>query len=303
MTSDASIRRGLASGKGKRTVARELGVTEWRVRCVARAMVTEAVLGRKEDEIRLRPVKRARIAQDRAVVLSDIHIPHHDPRALAVALAALADLRPTVIILNGDIVDEAPTGAYPKDPREVGTLADEFAETRAFLAAVRKIAPKAAVHFTMGNHEDRLERYLTRQAPELASLGQLSLCALLDLDKHSVRFVNTGDCVTFGPFEISHGEVVRKGSGNSIRGHMQKRGGSMLMGHIHRLGVIMQTDRFGTHYGVENGCLCGLEPSYIKHPDWQQGFTQIDLANGVVSVRQHHIQNGRLLVDGQLYTA
>lgn len=303
MTSDASIRQGLASGKGKRTVARELGVTEWRVRCIARSMVTEAVLGRKEDEIRLRPVKRARIAQDRAVILSDIHIPHHDPRALAVALAALADLKPTVIVLNGDIVDEAPTGAYPKDPREIITLEDEFAETRAFLAAVRKLAPKAAVHFTMGNHEDRLERYLTRQAPELASLGQLSLCALLDMKQHRVQFVNAGDCVTFGPFEISHGEVVRKGSGNSIRVHMQNRGGSSVMSHIHRLGIIMRTDRYGTHYGVENGCLCGLEPGYIKHPDWQQGFTQIDLANGVVSVRQHHIQNGRLLVDGTLYTA
>ena len=303
MTLDARIRRELAAGRGKKSIARDAGVSEWRVRCIARAMVTEVVLGRGEDEIRLSPVKAARMPQDRAIVLSDIHIPHHDRRALAVAVAYLRDAKPDMLVLNGDIVDEAPTGAYPKDPKELITLEDEFAETRAFLALLRKTLPKCEIVYTKGNHEDRLERYLVRQAPELASMGRLSLCALLDLERHRIRWVESSDHVAFGPFEISHGEVVRKGGGNSIRGHMQKRGGSMVMGHIHRLATVMVTDRFGTHYGVENGCLCGLQPSYIKHPDWQQGFTQIDLAAGVVSVRQHHIQGGKLLVDGNLYTA
>ena len=273
------------------------------MRCVARALVTETILGRKHDEIRLRPVKRSRKPQDRAIILSDIHVPHHDQKALAVALAYMEDAQPSHIILNGDIVDEAPTASYDKDPREIVTLEDEFSETRALLARIRKAHPKAAIFFTMGNHEDRLERYLVRKAPEMGSDPDLAICSKLELYEFGIKFVDSTSCVRFGPFEIRHGDVVRKGGGNSIRGHMARRGGSMAMGHVHRLAVIMQKDRWGTHYGVENGCLCGLEPSYVSDPDWQQGFTQIDLAGDHVSVRQHHIQNGSLLVDGVIYSA
>ena len=169
---DDLIRARVASGQAQKSVARELGVTEWRVRCVIRSEVTRLIVRRETKDVRLRRITKEPVDAIRCLVLSDIHIPYHDHAALGVALAYARDYRPTHIILNGDILDAHEVSSHPKDRHNVVTFQDEVNETRQFLRVLRQQHKKAQIYYTMGNHENRIERYLTQHAPELSSVGQ-----------------------------------------------------------------------------------------------------------------------------------
>jgi hypothetical protein len=131
----------------------------------------------------------------------------------------------------------------------------------------------------------------------------LALDELLELQAHGIEFMDQRCKVQIGPFEIFHGSIIRKDAGNSVRGHMTRRGGSVVMGHTHRMGIVARADRNGVHWGIENGHLSDPDPDWTHDPDWQQGFSQVDVHGDIVSLRQHHIHDGKLLVDGRLYRA
>ena len=297
------IRARVSCGQSQKSVARELGVTEWRVRCVMRAEVTRLIVRRETKAVRLCLVTSSRVDAVRCLVLSDIHIPYHDQAALALALAYARDYRPTHIVLNGDILDAQEISSHPKDKHNPITFQDELNEARQFLRVLRHDHKAAKIVYTMGNHEHRLERYLTAHAPELASVDALALDELLELQAHGIEFVDQRCKVQIGPFEVFHGSIIRKDAGNSVRGHMTRRGGSVVMGHTHRMGIVARADRNGVHWGIENGHLSDPDPDWTHDPDWQQGFSQIDVHGDIVSLRQHHIHDGKLLVDGRLYGA
>jgi UDP-2,3-diacylglucosamine pyrophosphatase LpxH len=295
------IRARIACGQSQKSVARELGVTEWRVRCVVRSEVTRLIVRREAKDVRLHQIAKERVQTIRCLILSDIHIPYHDHSALALALAYAKDYKPTHIVLNGDIIDAQEISSHPKDKHNPITFQDEVNEARQFLRVLRHQHKKATIVYTMGNHEHRLERYLTAHAPELASVDALALDELLELREHRIEFVDQRCKVSIGPFEVFHGSIIRKDAGNSVRGHMTRRGGSVVMGHTHRMGIVARTDRNGIHWGIENGHLSDPDPDWTHDPDWQQGFSQIDVHGETVSLRQHHIHDWRLLVDGTLY--
>lgn len=300
---DELIRSRLAAGESVKGTARECGVTEWRVRCIARSETTRRVQRRKIDEVRLKPVKRTTGGMQRAIVFSDIHIPYHDHGALAVAMEFARSYVPNVIVLNGDILDFHEVSSHPKDAHALVTFEDELSEGRQFLRALRAAHPKATIYYTMGNHEDRLQRYLTNHAPELSSLAELALDRVLDLSAVRVAFVDARGKVALGPLEVFHGSIIRKGGGNSARGHMDRRGGSVLMGHTHRLAMVAKSDRWGTHWAIENGHLSDPDPTWCVDPDWQQGFTTVEFDDHRFAARLHHIAGGRLVVDGGAVSA
>lgn len=302
---EATIFAKKSLGASQKAIARSLGISEWQVRCVLRSSTTHSVQEKVHNQIRLRKVKTAPNKVKRAIILSDIHIPHHDQAALALALEYARVVKPDTIVLNGDIADFSNVSSYRKDPHEIITFADELLETRDFLRRLRSDHAKASIYYTVGNHELRIEKYLFDRAPELSSLPELSISALLHLKKFDVQFVDQTDRVKLGDLEVFHGEIVKTHSGEAARAHMMKRGGSVLIGHVHKLGVVYKTDRWGEHVAIENGHLSKPDPSYMIDPVWNQGFSEVHYneLTGQFSVRQHHIRNGSLVVDGQTFTA
>ena len=119
------IRARIATGQSQKSVAKEFGCTEWRVRCIMRAEVTRLIVRRETKEVRLRLVASSKVDAVRCLVLSDIHIPYHDQAALALALAYARDYRPTHIVLNGDILDAQEISSHPKDKHNPITFQDE----------------------------------------------------------------------------------------------------------------------------------------------------------------------------------
>ena len=90
---DELIRVRVALGESQKSVAKDLGVTEWKVRLVVRQQLTETVIRREAKTVRLHAVKVSAAKAERVLVLSDVHIPYHDHGALAVARRALSTRR------------------------------------------------------------------------------------------------------------------------------------------------------------------------------------------------------------------
>lgn len=301
---DELIRVRAAQGEPQKAIARDLGVTEWRVRTVLRAQLTATVVRRGTKEVRLHTVsaKPPRFLC-RVAVLSDIHIPYHDHGALGIAMQFLREWKPSVIVLNGDILDAHEVSSHPKERHNVVTFQDEIDEVRQFLRVLRHDHSEARICYTMGNHENRIERYLTNHAPELSSVTSLSLCTLLDLPELRIEFFDARQKVCLHGVEFFHGSIIRKDAGNSVRAHVAKRGGSVVMGHTHRMATVARRDKHGASWGVENGHLSNPDPTWCLDPDWQQGFTTLELTDDAVAIQQRVIDGGRMLADGKLWTA
>ena len=103
------------------------------------------------------------------LVLSDIHIPHHDPESLEVALKHGEKIKADTIVLLGDVIDFYKISRFTKDPRQKG-VSTEIDETVAFLQDLRKRFPKAKIIYYRGNHEMRLEHYICNGSPEIWDL-------------------------------------------------------------------------------------------------------------------------------------
>ena len=286
-------------GVGAKRIAARLGITEWRVRTERNAYNNKLIKGKSLSSggiatFSSNKVKTSKRAATRAVVLSDIHIPYQDTAALSVALAFMKNYKPDNIVLNGDIIDFYPVSSFSKDPLRIDTLQDEVDDVISFLRQLKEDHPKAGIDYVKGNHEDRLERFLTNKAPALSSLNCLSIDELLDLGTYGISFYD--ESVYLGELEVTHGYLVRKNPGASAKAVHEKTAKSILIGHVHRLNKSYMRNKYGQHLLIENGCLSSLEPDYTRFPNWQHGFTTVEYdSSGELSTTLHHIEDGVLL--------
>ena len=215
-----------------------------------------------------------------AVILSDLHFPFHDSRAIGVALAFIEDTKPETIYLAGDIVDFYALSRFSKDARRELELQTELDTTVEFLDALRRSAPLSRIVFIEGNHEARLSAYLQdpmRRA--LSGLRVLDIRELLSLDVFGIEYVDSIARTAFaeeGIVKVGHFNAVNKFSAYTAKNLLDRYMCSLVQGHTHRLGTHYRTVAgLGTFVAAENGCLCQLEPEYASNPDWQHGFTVI----------------------------
>lgn len=216
-----------------------------------------------------------------AVVYGDSHFPFHDPAAIKVVRGIIQDVRPNVLLHDGDLVDCWSISRFDKDPTRRDTLQDNIDEARQHLAEMALIAPKSRRVLFEGNHENRLTRLIAnlegaaRELPKLRIFQKsLTWPKLLELDTIGFEFVPEREQsrTPILPRLISkHGTVVRKWSGATARGEWEKYGRSGVSGHTHRLGDFKHRDHNGTATWIEAGCTCLLDPPYGVDFDWAQG--------------------------------
>lgn len=222
----------------------------------------------KSPRVRRNPAKTQRV-----VFLGDIHVPHHDHKAVALAVDFIRWFEPSHIYLIGDIVDFYALSRFDRDPTRMLSLQDELDQCIAVLQSIRKAAPKAEIAYRDGNHEHRLLRMLW-QKPELSPLKALQLAELLQFSAVGIKHFPYNSKLSHKGFLVEHGDIVRKGSAYTAAGMLDRRQVSGITGHTHRLGTHFRTDASGDKVWLENGCLCDRNPEYIiGEPNWQHGFT------------------------------
>lgn len=242
------------------------------------------------------PAKFTKIAY-----ISDVHLPFNDRVATEVMLRFLTNYKPDLILLAGDIWDFFEVSDYDRSPGRVTTLQDEFDEGRYFVKAIDEICQN--IVFLAGNHEDRLTRLISKN-PGLFKLRSLDIPRAAELPTHW-RYYPPQTHYKLGEHLIAlHGDLkgVRSAT-HPARTTFAKLKRSSIAGHWHRFSFHPDTDYDGKVRGsFTNGHLSDVSKvtSWVTCPDWQLGFSTIEMgASGLYAIRQHLIQNGYLIADGQ----
>lgn len=226
-------------------------------------------------------------AEDSVSVLyySDIHGgTHHDEHAVERLFDHMESERFDHIIDGGDRIDAYSVSKYDKDPRLIASLPSELDWSKEFSKKVEARANDAELHFCLGNHEQRIPDYVRRRAPGLEGLSGLKMPTLLGTE----GWQNHGrPGIVIDGIRFKHGDKVAKGAGNSVRKELDDYWQSVVMGHCHRQAVV-RVRKHREFVGVEAGCLCRLDPEYVSHPDWKQGWVVVRITPNGVNVEEHN---------------
>lgn len=220
----------------------------------------------------------------RTVILSDLHIPCQNTEAVNWALGYIAKTKPDNIVIAGDLVDFWEGSRFDKVPKSQESLQEEIELARAFLITLRKAAKNSNIYYTIGNHDDRLRQYVIKNAPILYGMKEITLEYQLHLDDLNIKVIKpaegsakwNGCSIMIDGVKIGHFDKVNKHSAMTAKALVEDRGVSVSQGHCHRLGLFFKRLENGQIiFGLETGCLCRLDPTYMDHANWQNGFGEI----------------------------
>lgn len=222
------------------------------------------------------------------LVTNDWQIPFEDEKIVVkLFLPFLAWLQPDGIIINGDFIDNYELSDFSKDPLKHNLFELERVKASSYLRFMREAAPKAKGVWLGGNHEDRTRRYLWKNAREMGLDHRRVFTDCFKPSKYGFIYMPYHSVIRLGKLDVTHGSVVRAHSALSAKAHFEKRGGSVLIGHTHRMGTYYRTNAKGVYAAFENGCLCRMDPEYVQDPDWQQGWSVVHVGKeGYFAVQQ-----------------
>lgn len=233
--------------------------------------------------------------RQRILLLSDIHLPYHDPKSVQTAIKYGKQEGCTMVIVNGDLLDFYQLSRYERDPRK-RKFADEIEAGRQFFQVLRYHFPNAQIIYKLGNHEERYEKWLFLKAPELLGFREFELDILLRLGEMKVHYIRDKRIIKAGKLNILHGHETQSRSGgvNPARTMALKNKENTIVGHFHRKSEHISsslTNDMTICYST--GCLCELSPDYMPYNEWVHGFAIIDLEkSGEFRVHNHQVVNG-----------
>lgn len=219
-------------------------------------------------------------------MVSDIHFDLHHEGAWRAFRRWHAANRPAETVLNGDIVDLGMCSRYPQRP---GDPLNAIEQIRVMVAEVNALADEAGrVVVVEGNHDERWSRLLeVFQATALEGAVGLTLreqCRAQGLrdDVVWLRESTRTRGHSLGPFLVRHGH--RQGSRFSPIHVAANRvtkglGQCEIVGHHHRAQLFCRTAGARTAVVIANPCLT-LDHEYAPDPDWQRGFTVVEVFDG-----------------------
>lgn len=233
----------------------------------------------------------AKLENGTVVIASDIHIPFQDNAAVRSFIEYCKRKQPEVVVLNGDVLDMFMLSRFTKG--EGRNPLEEMTMCQGFLDSLRKAVPDADIYYVIGNHENRLEKYVLNKAPELASLIE-DVFTIIKTSDYRVRGCAR---VTFNDnFVCKHGTLLGNKSGLSAIKEMENAYMSGATGHTHRLCKYIARKSGRKFVWLETGCLCSLNPEYMINPNWQAGFAQLEFKNGkLYNSKVIEIEKGKIL--------
>ena len=260
--------------------------------------------------------------------------PFHDDGAMDVALQIVNYLQHDggvqQVVNLGDFLDLPAQGKYEQEAAFATTTQHAIDRGAVFLAEQRAAAPDARIVVIEGNHDRRMQRFITTNAMSAFGLKRanapeswpvMSLPYLLRLDEMGIEYI---DAYPAGMHWINdklravHGDKVNSGGSTAMKYTNEMPHVSTIFGHIHRQEIQSKTtfDRDGKikSMAISPGCLCrvdGAVPSVkgstgidgrpvTYYENWQQGLAVIFYKpEGSFHVDLVHIDDGRTLYRGQ----
>ena len=206
---------------------------------------------------------------------------HYWPGIISTAHRAfvkiIKDLKPQMVIMNGDAFDGAKISRHPVSGFEARpSVKQELEAVTDRLNEIEKVCGNAKLHWTWGNHDLRFNARIAQLVPEYEGVTGFNLT------DHFPRWKFSTSIMVNNHTQIKH----RLYNGiHAVYNAALKSGVSMVTGHLHSLKVTPWTDLTGTRYGVDTGSLADVwgdqfaytEDSTRNH---RSGFAVLTFYNG-----------------------
>jgi len=233
----------------------------------------------------------------RVLILSDIHVPYHNQKALNIALNYGLEKKVDTIILNGDVLDWYSVAKYIKDPTK-SFLQDEIEKGIKVISEIRKGFKNQKIIFKVGNHDERVEKHIITQCPEFFNLSALKFDSLLNLKQLKIDTVDEKKFIKVGKMTVIHGHEFSCGGGTYLaKTFLKKVDDNVCFGHFHRSDEEFQVDLYNNRKeSYAMGCLCELSPDYRPYNNWNLGFGYLEILDnkGNYKFYNHRIINGKI---------
>lgn len=213
------------------------------------------------------------------IIGSDFHVwPGNESTALRAFKKITADIKPQVIILNGDVLDFPMISRHPPMGWEgIPSPAEEIECAQDHLNDIVKAAPRGVKKiWTLGNHDARFEMRLAVAAKEYKNIKGIHLSDHFPLwEKGWSAWIN--DKVV-----IKH---RWKGGIHATYNNTVYSGKTMVTGHLHSQNIRPFTDYNGTRYGIDTGCVADPYHRAFSYAEdnprnWISGFAVLTFKDG-----------------------
>lgn len=240
----------------------------------------------------------------KGVFLSDIHMP--DNINLSPVVAYVKDLKPSLIILGGDIVDAKGMHGVdhmPLSAVDVWNYTRDIVLIRDFVGKLKRASPNARIVYMEGNHEERYRRLAIKYPKVFAEKFNIPRDAgipWLNWVEYGTygSYIQVGDCIfihgNIWPDLHARAYAVRYTPNKVVYGHLH---------HFQAYTTHRASPSQSPRYAVTAGCLCKLDPEWKKGEGhkWVNGFVSFISENGVTVPTAHLIEGGKFNVGGKIY--
>ena len=231
------------------------------------------------------------------LVLSDVHIPFHEPQPLEAAIQEGHAEKIDGIFLNGDIQDCAAVSYWPSSRRDFNAEIEAVVD---FFDFLRNEFPKAQIVYKPGNHEYRLPRYFVSKAPDLIDTPLAAMETVIGFEERGIEFLDYFQIVYAGLLPIIHGHEVRflSRAVNPARGLFLRAKTFSACSHCHSTSQHTAKTIEGKDLTTWSfGCLCDLNPDWNPlGNDWNHGFALVNVEKS----GDFEVINRRVLPNGSV---
>lgn len=233
------------------------------------------------------------------LILSDIHLPFHDMEALLLAIQHGKEMGVDSVYLNGDVLDFYDISRFLKEKIYL-SAAEEREYFYRFIALV-KDELDVPIFYKLGNHEERWNHYIMRNAPAFGEFEDFNFKSVFKLDELGIQYISSRQKVYMGKLIVIHGHEAGDSffsPVNPARGAFLKYKTSTLSGHNHQTSSHFESNLHGENIGCySTGCLCALNPDYrpFAYTKWNHGFAIVEIEeDGNFNVDNYRIKNGKV---------
>jgi predicted phosphodiesterase len=243
---------------------------------------------------------------ERIVVVSDLQIPYHDPRAVYNLIDFIKRYKPDRVVSIGDEIDLPQVSKWEKG--RMGEYAGTIGKDRD--ATVKILEKLRVTDVIRSNHTDRLFNYIASYAPGLYGIPELQLENFLRLPELGITYWRKP--MPIAPNWVAvhgdHGRISQVAGQTALKQALQ-HGKSLVCGHTHRLGLSSVTEASGGIVGrivtgLEVGNLMDFKKAHYTHgsANWQQGFGLLYVdGKNVTPVAVPVAKDGSFIIEGKRY--
>lgn len=245
------------------------------------------------------------------MVVPDLQVPLHDPAFVDALIGVATYVKPDGLLFIGDLTDSTEVSQWVKGRagEYSGQLQAAFDETAEIVSRFRHAVGDAEMILQDSNHDLRIRKYVSENAPALSSLRSLDFARLTGLEQNSVAYVQ-------GPYEFLPGVVSVHGherTGSSVPGKygldsVVKYGASVVYGHTHTPLVVAtavgtgdtRVNRWAMNvgHGMDMSKAGYLTDGYAT---WAQAFGLVHHDGTNAHPELIMAMNGKFFLDGELW--